>query len=257
MKRSTRVSLVLLTSVSAAAALSGCEPAPQTPADNGGTFANKAECVAVYDEATCEAADKLAQREHLQNAPKFNDRQACIEQFGADMCRPASMYGGSSDVFMPMMLGYMMGSAMSTPAPLYYGPGSYRERERRGNGYQAPIYTSGRGYSRSAPIGTAPYNVRASGSGVSTKGSLKSSTAMTPPSSIRGGFGNSFKPTNTFKSTVDPLSAAGNRSTISSGSGSRSSISSGSGSSFKSSPSVSSRGGFGGMGRSFGGGFGG
>jgi uncharacterized protein YgiB involved in biofilm formation len=255
MKRSTRVSLVLLTSVSAAAALSGCEPAPQTPADNGGTFANKAECVAVYDEATCEAADKLAQKEHLQNAPKFNDRQACIEQFGPDMCRPASVYGGSGDVFMPMMLGYMMGSAMSTPAPLYYGPGSYRERERRGSGYMAPIYTSGRGYGRGAPIGTAPFNAKA-GTGVSTKGSLKSSTAMTPPSSIRGGFGNSFKPTNTFKSTVDPLAAAAGRSTVSGGSyGSGKSYSSGS--SFKSSPSVSSRGGFGSMGRSFGGGFGG
>lgn len=249
MKRSTRVSLVLLASVSAAAALSGCEQAPQTPADNGGTFANKAECVAVYDQATCDAADKLASQEHLQNAPKFSRREECIAQFGADMCQPASTYGGSSNVFMPMMLGYMMGSAMSTPAPLYYGPGSYRERERRGAGYQAPIYTSGRGYSRTAPIGAAPYVSRASASGVSTKGSLKATTAMTPPSSVRGGFGNSFKPTNSFKSSyaaTNPSSTAG-----------RSTVSGSSGSSFKSSPSVSSRGGFGASGRSYGGGFGG
>lgn len=247
MKRSTRVSLVLFTSVSAAAALSGCEPAPQAPADTGGTFSSKAECVAVYDQATCDAADKLAQKEHLQNAPKFNDRASCIEQFGADMCRPASNYGGSGDIFMPMMLGYMMGNAMSTPAPLYYGAGSYRERERRGAGYQAPIYSSGRGYNSRTPIGSAPYTARASGPGVSTKGSLKATTAMTPPASARGGFGSSFKPTNSFKSSVDPLSAAGSRSTISGSSGS----------SFKSSPSVSSRGGFGASGRSFGGGFGG
>ena len=251
MKRSTRVSLVLLASVSAAAALSGCEQSPQAPADNGGTFANKAECVAVYDQATCDAADKLAQQEHLQNAPKFNDRASCVAQFGADMCQPASNYGGSSNVFMPAMLGYMMGSAMSTPAPLYYGPGSYRERERRGSGYSAPIFTSGRGYSRTAPIGAAPYASKSFGSttsGISTKGALKSSTAMTPPSTVRGGFGSSFKPTTSFKSSY----AATNPSSFG-----RSSFSSASGSSFKSSSSISSRGGFGASGRSFGGGFGG
>lgn len=252
MKRSTRVSLVLLASVSAAASLSGCEQSPQAPADNGGTFANKAECVAVYDQATCDAADKLAQQEHLQNAPKFNDRASCIAQFGADMCQPASNYGGSSNVFMPAMLGYMMGSAMSTPAPLYYGPGSYRERERRGAGYNAPIFTSGRGYSRSAPIGAAPYASRSSFGTtrptISTKGSLKSTTAMTPPATARGGFGSSFKPTTSFKSTY----TATNPSSFG-----RSSFSSTSGSSFKSSSSISSRGGFGASGRGFGGGFGG
>lgn len=248
MKRSTRVSLVLLASVSAAATLSGCEAGPPTPVDNGGTFANKAECIAVYDQETCDAADRLARTEHLQNAPKFGSREACAAEYGADMCQPASNYGGGSNIFMPMMMGYMMGSAMSTPAPLYYGPGSHRYRDRRD--YNAPIYTSGRGYTRNTPIGAAPFSSNRSNAVApkTTKGTLKSSTAMTPPSSIRGGFGNSFKPTNSFKSTYtrsNPTSFG------------RSSFSSTSGSSFKSSTSISSRGGFGGSGRSFGGGFGG
>jgi len=246
MKRSSRVSLVLLSSVGAAVTLSGCEAPPATPADTGGTFANKAECIAVYDQATCDAADKLAKQEHLANAPKFSKREECIAQFGAEMCQPASNYGGSSDIFMPMMMGYMMGSAMSNPAPLYYGPGSYRERERRGASYQAPIYTSGQGYSRSQPIGSAPYKAPTATASTTTKGSLKSSTAMTPPSSVRGGFGDSFKPTNSFKtSTV---------ATTGSSAASRSAISSTSNSSFKASGSVSSRGGFGSSARGFGGG---
>lgn len=251
MKRSTRISLVLLASVSAAATLSGCEQSPQAPADNGGTFANKAECVAVYDQATCDAADKLAQQEHLQNAPHFNTQAQCAAEYGADMCRPASAYGGNSgsNFFVPAMLGYMMGSAMSTPAPLYYGRDAYRHRNDPG--YVAPIYTSGRGYSRSAPIGRAPFASNASFSSkpsISTKGSLKSSTAMTPPATARGGFGSSFKPTNSFTSSY----AKANPSSFG-----RSSFSSTSGSSFKATSSISSRGGFGGSGRSFGGSFGG
>lgn len=258
MKRSASVSLVLMASVSAMAALSACGEAPTTSAtqpDNGGTFANKAECVAVYDQDTCDAADKLARQEHVSNAPKYGTREQCIAEYGPDMCRPASEYGGASNVFVPMMMGYMLGSAMSTPAPLYYGPGSYRERERYGSSYSAPIYSSGRGYSRSAPIGKAPYV--SSKPSISTKGSLKSSTAMTPPASARGGFGSSFKPSTSFKSSYAAQNPSSfGRSTFSSGSSySGSSVSSGK--AYSGSSSFSSRGGFGGSGRSFGGGFGG
>lgn len=249
MKRSTRVSLVLLASVSAAAALSGCEQTPAAPADNGGTFANKAECIAVYDQATCDAADKLAMQEHLQNAPKFNNQAACAAEYGADMCRPASAYGGSNNggVFVPMMMGYMMGSMNSTPAPLYYGNRRERDYYGRTHNGAAPIFSSGRGLSRTAVVGAAPFSTSRP-SGISTKGALKSSTAMTPPGSARGGFGSSFKPTTSFKSTyaaANPSSFGGRSSSISSGR------------SFSSSSSISSRGGFGSSGRGFGGGFGG
>jgi uncharacterized protein YgiB involved in biofilm formation len=260
MKRSTTVSLVLLASVSAMASLSGCEQSPPAKPDNGGTFANKAECVAVYDQDTCDAADKLARNEHLQNAPKFNDRASCIAQFGADMCQPASAYGGGSNVFMPAMMGYMMGSAMSTPAPLYYGNRFQREQYGRSHNGSAPIFTSGRGFNNRSPIGAAPFasNRGSAPAFKTTKGSLKSSTAMTPPGSQRGGFGSSFKPTQSFKSTYtasNPTSFG--RSTSSSFSSSPSSYSSRSSSSFSSRSSVSSRGGFGGSARGFGGGFGG
>ena len=174
MKRSSQVSLVLVASISATALLSGCDIDDPVVNDPGGTFSSIEECVAVYDQQTCEAAEKLARADHLKNAPKFNTLEACRESYG-DMCRLDTNYGGSGNSFMPFMVGYMMGNSLSRPAPLYYGAGAYRYQNNPG--YSAPIYTSGSGYSSSKPIGsgiiTAP-------TASTTKGSLKSSTAMTP-----------------------------------------------------------------------------
>lgn len=257
MKRSTQVSLVLLASVSAMASLSGCEQAPEQVADNGGTFTSMAECVAVYDQQTCNTAQAAANKEHVQNAPKYNSQAACAAEYGQDMCRPASAYGGQSNVFMPMMMGYMLGSAMSTPAPLYYGNREQRNRYHYSGG-GAPVFTSGRGYNTRAPIGAAPFGSVRSATGGITKGGLKSGTALstgTVAPSSRGGFGTSFKPTTSFKSTyaaTNPTSFG--RAALPATSARFASVSSAR-SSYSS--SVSSRGGFGSGGRSFGGGFGG
>jgi len=255
MKRSTQVSLVLLASVSAVATLSGCNDQPEQIADNGGTFTTMAECVAVYDQQTCSAAQSMANQEHLANAPHFNTLQSCVAEYGADMCRSGSSYGGSSNVFLPLMAGYMLGSATSTPAPLYYGSIRDRDRYHYANG-SAPIYTSGRGYSRSAPIGAAPY--RSTAGLATTKGGLKSGTAIstgTVPTQ-RGGFGTSFKPAKTFTSSykaTNPTSFG--RAALPATSARATSISSSRG--YASSSSVSSRGGFGSSARGFSGGFGG
>lgn len=238
MKRSSRISLVMLTSISALA-VSGCDDVPQSPPDPGGTFSNQAECVAVYDKDTCEAAEKLALAEHNQNAPKTT-REQCIADYGADMCQPAP---GGNGLFMPMMIGYMLGSMNSTPAPLYYGPGSYRERERGGS---VPIYSSGYGYRGS--VGSAPYRSAAySGTRSTTKGSLNSSTSMTQPAQTqRGGFGTSFRADPKFQNSY----RASNPTAFSQSSSSASSRSTGG--SFKSSSSSSvSRGGFGSSARGF------
>lgn len=262
MKRSTQVSLVLLASVSAVATLSGCgESQPEQIADKGGTFTSMAECVAVYDQQTCTTAQQMANKEHLQNAPHFNSQAQCAAEYGADMCRPASAYGGSSNVFMPMMMGYLLGSATSTPAPLYYGNRYQRDHYNGGGG--APIFTSGNGYNRGAPIGAAPFASNRA-TVATTKGGLKSGTALqtgTVAPSARGGFGNSFKPTQSFKqsyATTNPSSFG--RAALPTTSARFSSISASraSASSFSSrGSSISSRGGFGGGARSFGGGFGG
>jgi uncharacterized protein YgiB involved in biofilm formation len=164
------------------------------------------------------------------------------------MCQPATTYGGNGSFFVPMMVGYMLGSATSTPAPLYYGPGSYRHPN------SATIYSSAPGYTGRA-IGTAPYVAPAK----TSKGSLKSSTNLTPVQ--RGGFGSSFKPTTSFKSIYaakNPNSFGRGAYSKSTGAMSAKSYSSYKSSGYSSSRSSSvSRGGFGSSGRSFGGGYGG
>lgn len=255
MKRSQSVTLVLMGSAAALVTLSGCDVQPDPSlADNGGTFTSMAECVAVYDQQTCQSAQQLAQKEHLQNAPHFSSYDQCVAQFGPGGCVNGSSYGGGSNVFLPLMAGYMLGSATSTPAPLYYGPGAYRHRNDPG--YVAPIYTSGRGYNTRAPIGQAPFaSVR---SAPITKGGLKSGTAIQTGTvtTQRGGFGSSFKPTKSFTSnyaSTNPTSFG--RATLPSSSARFSSVTSSR--SAISGSSISSRGGFGSSGRSFGGGFGG
>lgn len=227
MKRSSKISLVLVSSISAVA-LAGCSEQPERPRDTGGTFSNKAECVAVYDAETCDAAEKLALAEHEKNAPR-STRDQCIADYGPDMCRPAN---DGSGMFMPLMVGYMLGNAMSTPAPLYYGPGSYRDRDR-GN---VSMYSSSPRYSGS--VGAAPYRNTSYTAPRTTQGSLKSSTAMTPPSTQRGGFGSTFKPTTSFKQSYTASNPAPSRSSYASTSSTRSS-------------SATSRGGFGSSARGF------
>lgn len=261
MKRSTKVALVLMGSTAALTMLSGCDDQPAQVADNGGTFQTMAQCVAVYDQQTCQQAQQLANQQHWQNAPHYSSYDQCVAQFGPGGCTTGNTYGGSSNVFMPLMVGYMLGSAHSTPAPLYYGPGSWHHAGQAG--YQAPIYTSGRGYSRSTPVASVPFT--STRPTISAKGSLSSTTALTPAASTRGGFGSlsGMKMSQSFTSTYSKSNpSAFGHSALPTTSARFASVSRSSsyssGSSFSSSrSSFSSRGGFGSTGRSFGGGFGG
>ena len=62
----------------------------------------------------CETDYKAAQVAHIQAAPKYTSVDACQADFGPENCEQApqrTSSGGS--VFMPMMMGYMMGSMLS------------------------------------------------------------------------------------------------------------------------------------------------
>lgn len=178
MKKSKSITLLSIGSLLAATTLSGC--GPQSPPDNGGTFANIQECVAQYDKQTCDAAEKIARSEHLKNAPHFSSQNECVAQYGADQCQPATSYGGGNNVWLPMMTGMFIGSALSQPTPLYQGPISQR------HGGSIPVYSSSPTY-RNQQVGS--YSP-------STKANLNSGTTL----STRGGFG-SFKPSTSFTST--------------------------------------------------------
>lgn len=185
MKRSSNVKLVHITSVAAlssALMLSACnDEAPNVPTN--GTFSSKEECSIAYSMEVCEKAEKEALATHEKNAPRFSRLEECVAEYGKDMCRPSTgSSGGDGGFFVPMMMGYMLGSMNSTPAPLYYGPASSH------SGNSAPVYSS----SSKTPVyaGQSTYKP-------SAKADLKGSTAL-KSGTVRGGFGTSFEPTKSF-----------------------------------------------------------
>lgn len=88
----------------------------------------------------CEKSHAEARSQHAAVAPKYTSAQDCQADFGAGRCEQApyrSSTGGS--IFMPLMMGYMMGSMlngrrMGGSQPLYRSasdPKSYRTADNR------------------------------------------------------------------------------------------------------------------------------
>jgi uncharacterized protein YgiB involved in biofilm formation len=169
MKRWKSIPIVMLTSVSLTA-LTACEE----PRVDALVFENLAQCL---DDTTmsrdeCEANYKEARAQHAAVAPKYASKADCLADFGAGQCEEApykTQSGGS--VFMPLMMGYMMGSMIGgrrsmVSQPLYRSnksPGIFRTADSRN-------------------VGTATGRTQVAKSATS-RPSFKSSTTS------RGGFG--------------------------------------------------------------------
>jgi uncharacterized protein YgiB involved in biofilm formation len=124
----------------------------------------------------CEGSFKEASSQHAAVAPKYSSVEDCQVDFGSGKCEKApykTSNGGS--VFMPLMMGYMMGSMMGgrgsmMSQPLYrsaQSPNSFRTAENQNVGSK----TGGTKVARSA----------------TSRPSFKSSTRS------RGGFGSSAR----------------------------------------------------------------
>ncbi len=138
MKRSRSIGLVMM-SAGAVFLTASCEE-PQVDA---AIFEDVQQCLAQpgADEQTCRDAFQLARQQHVEVAPKYTDKAACEADFGEGQCEdaPYQTQGGGS-VFMPLMMGYMMGRMMSggmrgvAPQPLYRSandPGSFRTADNQ------------------------------------------------------------------------------------------------------------------------------
>jgi uncharacterized protein YgiB involved in biofilm formation len=109
MKRSRSLTLALMSAT--AMTLAACDN-PEEVA----IFENAQQCATQegFDIKACEANMKLAQEEHIRVAPKYTSVADCEADFGAGQCEdaPQKTTSGSS-VFMPLMMGYMMGNMMA------------------------------------------------------------------------------------------------------------------------------------------------
>lgn len=121
MKRSKSIGLI--TMGISVIALTACDE----PKVEALVFDDLQQCLADKDltREQCESNYNAAKDQHAAVAPKYASQAACEADFGAEKCEQAPQRtesGGS--VFMPLMMGYMMGSMMANrgsvaPQPLY------------------------------------------------------------------------------------------------------------------------------------------
>ncbi len=142
-KRSRQITLVLLASTSIALAACKDDKNTQYAGIEDALFKDRAACEAVYPADDCAKNELFATEEHIKTAPKYANREECEAAHGPEACTPvpqqakpsapsvasngtsapANANSGTSNSFMPFMLGYMMGNTIgSRPAPVYAAP---------------------------------------------------------------------------------------------------------------------------------------
>lgn len=111
MRKSRYVTLLL--AGAAATTLAACDQKDMTQ-DGGALYGDIAACSQERDAAECEQGFAQAKEEHAKQAPKFATQEEC-EAAGFTRCEVGEVKtasGGSQSVFMPMMMGYLMGQMM-------------------------------------------------------------------------------------------------------------------------------------------------
>ena len=139
MKRSRSIALVMMGA--GGLVLTACDE-PQVDAN---VFRDVEQCIDQpgASRVACEEAYGTAAEQHAAVAPKYIDKADCEADFGAGQCETApyrTQEGGS--VFMPLMMGYMMGSMLGGRGgfgaqPLYRSadtPGTYRTADNKSVG---------------------------------------------------------------------------------------------------------------------------
>jgi uncharacterized protein YgiB involved in biofilm formation len=108
MRKSRYVSVLL--AGAAALGLSSCDG---NAGENATVYGDANTCGQDWDSQSCTNAYSAAREEHVKTAPKFATREEC-EAAGYTACEiapqtQATTQTGGGGMFMPMMMGYMMG----------------------------------------------------------------------------------------------------------------------------------------------------
>lgn len=160
MRRSRSIKLTLLSSVGVLTLLA-CDQ--QDPLAKAGFVADERECAKSVDADQCRQMLQDARAEHMKSAPAFASQEACEDKFGAANCEPQtkvasagsetkppgtggtpggeqSMFGGGgTGMFVPMMMGFMMGRMMGggySSQPVYRDANN-TAYARTGQGYSS------------------------------------------------------------------------------------------------------------------------
>ncbi|WP_230980275.1 DUF1190 domain-containing protein [Oryzicola mucosus] len=155
MKRSLAVTLVVM---GTAAGVAGC----QDQVIDTAVYQSVDECIdaRMFAPEKCEADFKQAAASHEKTAPAFASKEDCEADFGAGQCaQPTQQHSAGSGVFLPLMMGYMLGSAMNNNANV--GPQAlYRQNGRadfvNGNGARVAGATGPVKFSSNSPAARPP-----------------------------------------------------------------------------------------------------
>lgn len=180
-KRSKTVALTIFGA--AAFTLAGC----QEEQVDASAFPDLQSCISaaqnggMFTAQECDAAFAEAAALHVEAAPRYDSLTVCEEQHGAGACgsEATATQGGSGGIFMPLMMGYLIGNMLGGRAgakasqPLYKAPnGQYT------NAARSSTFSSNSGATK---LGTSQFARPAATVG---KPPMTSATA-----SSRGGFG--------------------------------------------------------------------
>ena len=196
MKHTRNITLVLLGTVSALA-LAGCME-EDAPREGQAIYETIQQCRDA-EETDCEARFTNAVANHVATGPRYSSEQACMER-GHERCMNVNT--GESNIWLPAMVGFMLGQTMATTRPVwlqqYPDPTTDREREDRRvvaggtRGGNSPVFVGSwahAGGSSFAP-GTLSSGMSsgAARSGISTV-SAGGRAMASPSAAARGGFG--------------------------------------------------------------------
>ena len=125
MKRSRGIVLTTLMA-GTGVSLTACEGDPGGKPVDAISYASVAECrsAGAIPAAECDTAFAQAQKANEQNAPRFDDRQTCEEQYGVAQCVPRN----NGSFFTPLLTGFIVGQMMGNMGGGYRGAPMYRDR---------------------------------------------------------------------------------------------------------------------------------
>lgn len=126
MRRSAKISLALLSSISAIA-LTGCDDKPEEMSSY--FFESPQQCLSTFDQKTCEDAANQAVETYQKTAPVYTSKSECEAAQGPGACTEqataktdGSNTSSGTGMFMPMMMGYFIGSMMNRGGGAFSGP---------------------------------------------------------------------------------------------------------------------------------------
>jgi uncharacterized protein YgiB involved in biofilm formation len=140
MRKSQVVTLALLGTAAVAATVYNL-----SESDEAHLFRSPADCVAAFSKEACETNFADAKKEHEQTAPKFTRKEQCEQEFGVGNCEQREVASGSgvSSMFLPLMMGYMMGRSGGI-APVYRDRADNLTTGGRNGGQTVGRYDAGR-----------------------------------------------------------------------------------------------------------------